>query len=102
LIYAEIGREVARNDHDSVSRRAVVPGRRKLALLAASVARSVAVPATNAAPPLPEARFLVEAVAAAPPPPRRAARQTRGVDARAAWVLDLFLRLQAAEGRGAP
>ena len=34
LLYAEIGRAVERNGHDSVTRRAVVPTPRKLALLA--------------------------------------------------------------------
>ena len=63
LVYAEIGREVERRGCDSVSSRAVVSGRRKLALLLrASLASAVA---ARAAGPLlmpPSVRFLVESV----------------------------------------
>lgn len=65
LIYAEIGTEVARAGHDSVSRRAVVAGRRKLRLLAEALladARSSGKPHML----LEEARFLIEAVPARP------------------------------------
>ena len=63
LVYAEIGREVERRGCDSVSSRAVVSGRRKLALLLrASLASAVA--ARGAGPLLmpPSVRFLVESV----------------------------------------
>jgi len=105
LIYSEIGREVARNGFDSVSRRAVVPGRRKLALLAQSVAHAMLAQAGAAAPPVPAAAFLVEAVANAPPPRpiAMAARQHAGLDARIERVITMFARLQAEEiARGQP
>jgi 15-cis-phytoene synthase len=61
LIYAEIGAEVARAGHDSVSRRAVVAGNRKLRLLAEALLSGAQ---TSGQPHamLEEARFLVEAV----------------------------------------
>ncbi|WP_239451528.1 phytoene/squalene synthase family protein [Elioraea rosea] len=89
LIYAEIGREVARRRLDSVSSRAVVPGRRKVALLARSLAAAPL--ATTgpglAAPPLAETRFLVQAVTAG------AAPRLAGPLARITWVIGLFERL---------
>ncbi|WP_431267668.1 phytoene/squalene synthase family protein [Dankookia sp. P2] len=92
-IYAEIGHQVARQGFDSVSRRAVVSGRRKAALLARSLG-AIALPAgTTDAPCLAETRFLVEAVAAeprrghAPVPARRLGEQV-------GWMLDLMLRLE--------
>ena len=98
LIYAEIGREVARHGHDSVSRRAVVTGRRKLALLARSVAHALAARVGEDAPPRPEARFLLDAVAAAPAPARHApARERAGWDARVERIIAIFARLQAEE-----
>lgn len=67
LIYAEIGRAIERAGFDSVSRRAVVPGRRKVWLLLRSFLRSNAEKAYEGArrglPPLEETRFLVEAAA---------------------------------------
>lgn len=74
FIYAEIGREIERAGFDSVSRRAFVPLRTKVLLLAKSVARAASTwsaeelgdtPARRELlEPLPEARFLVETVAA--------------------------------------
>jgi phytoene synthase len=94
LIYAEIGREVQRRGLDSVSSRAVVPRGRKLALLARSLAAAPLAGAgaagALAAPPLPETRFLVQAVAATTPP----ARQVDGLGERITWVIGLFERLQ--------
>jgi phytoene synthase len=97
-IYAEIGREVERRGLDSVSARAVVSGRRKLALLARSLA---AAPLSSsgsavAAPPLPETRFLVQAVAATPPP----VRPLDGFAARITWTIELFERLQRSDRLG--
>jgi phytoene synthase len=91
LIYAEIGREVARRGLDSVATRAVVPRRRKLSLLARSLAFAPlgAPPVGLAEPPLPEARFLVQAVLAAPSP-----RPVDGPVSRVTWTLELFERLQ--------
>jgi phytoene synthase len=91
LLYAEIGREVCRRGGDSISSRAVVSGRRKLGLLARSVALSVISVAADHAAPLSETRFLVEAVLASAP--RRTGRLQRFED-RFVGVLDLFARLQ--------
>ena len=61
LLYAEIGREVARHGYDSVSQRAVVPRRRKGRILAdAWVAAKRRSPAT-ALGEMPEAAFLLDA-----------------------------------------
>jgi phytoene synthase len=101
LLYAEIGHEVRRRGGNSVAGRAVVPGRRKLALLGRSLVESVLPWPLSPDAPLPEARFLVDAVAAAPPaapvPP-----QPWIVEDRLVWVLDLFERLAQREelGRG--
>ena len=65
LIYADIGREIARAGFDSVSRRAVVPTRRKLWLVLRSLferAQERAIEGRSV-PPLPETKFLVTAVA---------------------------------------
>lgn len=103
-IYAEIGRAVERAGCDSVTRRAVVPGRRKLVLLGRSMAElgltSLGLATSPAAPPLAETRFLVQAVQAAAPLPLRT--PARSLDDRVAWLVDLFARLerrdQAARG----
>jgi phytoene synthase len=73
FIYAEIGRAIERAGFDSISRRAVVPLRTKILLLAKSVVWAASTwraeelgdtPARREAlGPLPETRFLVEAVA---------------------------------------
>jgi phytoene synthase len=66
LLYAEIGNELRRENCDSVSRRAFVPARRKLELLASAVMtsdhRSREIPRSC----LNEAKFLVDAVVAMP------------------------------------
>lgn len=64
-IYAEIGREIERRDYDSVNQRAVVERRRKIRLLATAVRKAIAGKIRDHAPPLREARFLLEAVAGA-------------------------------------
>lgn len=63
LMYAEIGREVARREGDSVSGRAVVSRRRKLALIAQALSASALDGAGGEWPVLGEARFLLDAVA---------------------------------------
>ncbi len=72
LIYSAIGRELAQQDYDSVSRRAVVPRTRKAALLAKA---AVTIPYrddtverqdTLAWPPLAETRYLLEDVESTP------------------------------------
>ena len=64
MLYAEIGREVERSGCNSVDRRAVVQPLRK-AMLMAKAMTALMSPATAVAP-LPEANFLIDAVAAAP------------------------------------
>jgi phytoene synthase len=70
LVYAEIGREVERHGCDSVSRRAVVSGQRKIALMAlameAALWRTVRTGwRMPALAPLPAIAFLVDAAASA-------------------------------------
>ena len=75
-IYAEIGREVERGGHDSVSQRARVTARRKLQLLVKAMAAAPWLQKEAARPPLPAAAFLVNEVARSrlrpAPPPRPA------------------------------
>jgi phytoene synthase len=61
LIYAEIGREVARAGHDAMSRRAVVPGRRKLFLALRALFPLRGERGERALPALAETQFLVDA-----------------------------------------
>ena len=62
MIYAEIGCEVAKNGYDSVTRRAVVPHRRKLALLAKSLTSAFGYREALGAAALPANQFLIDAV----------------------------------------
>ena len=88
LLYAEIGHEVARNDYDSISRRARVPGRRKVALLfAATIPRS---PRSAPMPNVAAAAFLLAAVAPAPSTRERSA----SLGDQVIWVLELFKRVE--------
>jgi phytoene synthase len=87
FLYAEIGREVGRRHCNSIDSRAVVSPARKAALLA-QAALCLRPRAGEAAAPLPATRYLVEA--AAEPRPRRVV----GEDGRAAWLIDLFARLE--------
>lgn len=104
LVYAEIGRQLERNGLDSVARRAVVSGRRKLALVARAAASALVAPATpgHALPALPALQFLVEAALE----PGKALGQsdakaaTRSFDERVAWVISLCER-QSAQQRSA-
>jgi phytoene synthase len=97
-VYAEIGRAVERQGLDSVSRRAVVPRRRKAWLLARSVASLATRPAAHPAPPLHATRFLVDAVAATPAPDEHASPQR--LPERIAWAVALFDRLENGSSPG--
>lgn len=99
LMYGEIGRQVGRNRLDSVSQRAVVSGPRKMALLGASLAGSLAVRRMPDLPALGETRFLVEA-AIRVSPPREAVAPS--FDERIGFVFDLFHRLGERERMAAP
>ena len=103
LVYAEIGREVERAGLDSVSRRAVVPRQRKLALVTQALGAALVLPVPIAAlSPLPSVRFLVDAARAVPTrrPPRGEARPDGSFYERTLWVMDLFERV-AERNRGA-
>lgn len=63
LIYADIGRSIARADFDSVTRRAFVSRPRKFWLLLRALAPRLRSPTPDGAPPLEPARFLVSACA---------------------------------------
>jgi 15-cis-phytoene synthase len=96
-LYAEIGRELERGGLDSVSARAVVSTRRKLAVLARMLLLletewAHAGSFTNSAQ-LEQTRFLVDAVAATPL--REVLRpRARPIEDRVIWVIDLFARLE--------
>ena len=88
LLYAEIGREVARRGYDSVTSRAVVSTARKLQLLACAAIPRRLETNLRALPARDEARFLIDAVTPRVPPPRRA------IGDQVVWVLDLFERVE--------
>ena len=101
LVYAEIGRELEKAGLDSVNHRAVVSGKRKLALLARASGAALIAPADpkHHFAALPANQFLV-AAAKLPPgdtpdaplePPRRSFEE------RARWTADLFERLARAD-----
>jgi phytoene synthase len=94
LVYAEIGRELERRGLDSVNQRAVVSGRRKLALLARAGGAVLLAPAdpTRRWSALPATQFLVTAAAQAAPAPRQTPPR-RPLDDRIRWAFDLFERL---------
>jgi phytoene synthase len=85
LLYAGIGHEVARRGGDSIARRAVVPTRRKAALLARALASPWPGSAEADAAPLAATRPLVDAAAQASADERAGAVE---------FVLDLFERLE--------
>ncbi len=90
LLYSGIGHQVALNGYDSISRRAVVPKAKKIALLGKAIQASLFTAGSRSYPVLPEAAFIVDAVAAAPEPKRL----PETFDERAEWVTNLFVRLQ--------
>ena len=90
LLYAAIGDEVTRLDADP-SRRARVPGPRKLALLTRVPGRLFASAPGLARPPLPAVEFLVDAAASARPLGQAASWR---IGDRLLWLLDLFERLE--------
>ncbi len=98
LIYAEIGRELERGGLDPVATRARVDGRRKAALLARALLPG---PASRGgtAPPLAEAAFLVDAVAARPVAARTPWWDVSG---QAVRVLDLIATLREREATASP
>jgi phytoene synthase len=101
LLYEAIGREAGLSGFDPVAHRAVVSGRRKALLLARAVGRS-ARDSVMAAPSLPHSVLpsvaaLVEAAARRDPVLRVRPPVWRRAEAKAVWVLDLFVALEARE-----
>lgn len=95
-IYAAIGHEVRRRACNSVDTRAVVPARRKAALLAGSVGWSRGATSRQVLAPLTECRFLIDAAVIDSPaalPVSSGSRVSRSVVA----LLDLFERLERRE-----
>jgi phytoene synthase len=99
FVYAEIGRQVERQGFDSVSRRAVVPGHRKLRLMARGLRLGAERPADLLAPPLEATRFLVDAVRAVPAAVP-GMHPSGGFPARLLWAVELFDRLERVERGG--
>ncbi|MEM8772471.1 MAG: phytoene/squalene synthase family protein [Pseudomonadota bacterium] len=95
-IYGEIGRRVAENGYDSISRRAVVPTRRKLTLLASAIAGPNFAYAPSGDAPLPANAFLVDAVE-----PARG-MLTENTASSAEQVLNLMMRLERRDRADAP
>ncbi|HEY0328042.1 MAG TPA: phytoene/squalene synthase family protein [Rhodopseudomonas sp.] len=98
-LYAEIGREVERSGLDSVSSRAVVSTGRKLAVLA----RMLAFSETEWAPAkylparfgdMAETRFLIDAIIATPLREAPVAPKPKPIEAKVAWLVELFSRLE--------
>jgi len=110
LLYAEIGREVARRGYDSVNQRAVVPWQRKARLLAGAMMSAQRAGVALSSEELYEANFLLDSIvdtgfdahpiaAPVPVPPesrRERARWPR-VEDRVVWLVDLFERLERRE-----
>lgn len=95
LVYAEIGREVERAGLDSISRRAVVPRQRKLALITKALGAALVLPPLGPHAPtaLPAVQYLVDEASRprpARPAPELAARADGNFYQRTLWVIDLF------------
>ncbi len=103
LVYAEIGRELEKAGLDSINHRAVVSGKRKLALLARATGAALVAPAdpTLHFDALPANQFLVAAakLPAAGALTASAYAPRRTFEERARWTADLFLRLEAADAQ---
>ena len=97
-LYAGIGHELLRRGGDSVARRTVVPGHRKLALTLRSLVPPTVDAAHLHAEPLPQVRYLLRAVDLLPAPaaPRPA---KGGVGDDIEWVLEVFSELERRDRR---
>ena len=94
-IYAEIGSEIARAGHDSVSRRAVVGKADKLRHLAAAVVTPCRSASALAHEPIAAGRFLLDAAAgAARPAASTPMAQGLRLDDRLGGIVDIFARLE--------
>ena len=103
LVYAEIGRELEKAGLDSINHRAVVSGKRKLALLARASGAALMVPAdpTLHFDALPANQFLVAAakLPAGNTPTAGAQAPRRTFEERARWTAELFERLETADAQ---
>lgn len=99
-LYREIGVEVARRGYDSISARARVSGLRKLSLLGRVGIDAVRCRADgDAAPPLAQTAYLVDAVVAtAGPGSRQRAIDPPGLRERFLWAAELLAGLDARDG----
>jgi phytoene synthase len=97
LLYREIGREVSRRGHDSVTGRAVVSGRRKLRVLTGGILPTALSRTRLPDAAIPEGAFLVESVLRTSPTMRRQRPAWWQVRSRVLTVLDLFERLEHRE-----
>ena len=97
-IYAEIGRDIARRGYDSVTTRARVRAKRKLALVAVAALRAATLVRRESEPAMPPAAFLIEAVVFHRPP--RAAKARYSFKAHFLRVLEIFERLERVEQTG--
>ncbi len=97
-LYGEIGSEVRRNNHDSITTRAIVPAKRKVEL-AAKAALSASLSLTQTPIDIPErvfeAAYLVDAVLPTAPEPSEPSWWN--LPARTARVVDIFTRLELRE-----
>lgn len=101
FLYAEIGHELRRNGLNSVDRRTVVPLPRKAALLTRALRAADSATFAETAAPLPETAFLVDAVLGEPGADV-AAPAPASLGEKAAWLIDLFERLERRDRPGAP
>jgi phytoene synthase len=95
LVYAEIGREVARAGHDSITRRAIVPASRKLTLLAQAVLPPRAAPHYSDFAVSAASRFLLDATAHLEP--AKAPPAWWNVNAQMARLIEIWDRLERRE-----
>ncbi len=98
LVYAEIGRELEKAGLDSINHRAVVSGKRKLALLARASGAAILLPADPKQhfAALPANQFLVQAakLPATDAPAAQEQPARRSFEERARWTSELFERLE--------
>jgi 15-cis-phytoene synthase len=87
LLYAAIGHEAKRRGHQG---RAVVPHWRKLGLVMQAMPAALSRQRPSTLPALPEAQFLIDAVAAV----HHAWTPPSSADQRLEWVVNLFLSLR--------
>jgi phytoene synthase len=96
LVYAEIGRAVEREGHDSVARRAVVTHQRKLTLITQSLGAALVLPVRLEDAPtdvLPAVQFLIDAVSSAAHRTERAPAQDPNFYDRTLRIIELFERV---------